>query len=218
MLPFPSASELARRLPRLFLGLVLFGIGVSMTLVAGLGVSPWTVFHEGVAKQTGLRIGTVVVITGVFVLLLWIPLRERIGIGSVSNVLTIGPVINITLDVLPETVTVGWHQWAFMLGGTFVVALGSGFYIGAGLGPGPRDGVMTGLARRGINIGVARIIVEVTALSLGWLLGGTVGVGTVVFAFGVGPLIGILLPRLRMEPVPEKERRAPGANHTQEQE
>ena len=201
MLPFPSPADLVRRLPRLFLGLVLFGVGVSMTLVGGLGVSPWTVFHEGVAKQTGLRIGTVVVITGVFVLLLWIPLRERIGIGSVANVLTIGPVINLTLDLLPETVTVGWHQWAFMLGGTFVVALGSGFYIGAGLGPGPRDGVMTGLARRGVNIGIARIIVEVTALSLGWLLGGTVGVGTVVFALGVGPLIGILLPRLQLEPV-----------------
>ena len=209
MLPFPSATELMRRLPRLFLGLVLFGIGVSMTLVAGLGVSPWTVFHEGVAEQTGIRIGTVVVITGLFVLLLWIPLRERIGIGSVANVLTIGPVINVTLDVLPEVVDVGWQQWAYMLGGTFVVALGSGFYIGAGLGPGPRDGVMTGLARRGINIGVARIIIEVTALTLGWLLGGTVGIGTVVFAFGVGPLIGMLLPRLQLEPVSDARHQTP---------
>lgn len=206
MLPFPSRAEALRRLPRLLPGLVLFGVGVSMTLVAGLGVSPWTVFHEGVAAQTDLRIGTVVVITGVFVLLLWVPLRERIGIGSVANVLTIGPVINLMLTVLPETVDVGWQQWAYMLGGTFVVALGSSLYIGAGLGPGPRDGVMTGLARRGVNIGVARIGIEVTALSLGWLLGGTVGIGTVVFAFGVGPLIGLMLPRLSLEPLPDAGR------------
>lgn len=185
-----------------------------MMLVAGLGVSPWTVFHEGVAEQTGLRIGTIVVFTGIVVLLLWIPLRERIGIGSAANVLTIGPVINIMLGILPEAVDVVWQQWAYMLGGTFLVALGSSLYIGAGLGPGPRDGVMTGLARRGVNIGIARIGIEVTALTLGWLLGGTVGIGTVVFAFGVGPLIGLMLPRLRMEPVPDDGRRTSDVERT----
>lgn len=190
------------------LGLVLFGVGVSMTLAAGLGVSPWTVFHEGVAEQTGARIGTIVVITGIGVLLLWIPLRERIGIGSVLNVLTIGPVINITLDLLPAHVDVVWHQWLLLLGGTAIVGLGSGFYIGAGLGPGPRDGVMTGLARRGINVGLARAIVEVTALAIGFVLGGTVGIGTLVFAFGIGPLVGVLLPRLSLPPLAREQEEA----------
>lgn len=201
MLPMPTKQQLAARLPRLIVGLVLFGIGIAMMVVANLGLSPWEVLHQGISRKTGIPIGTVGIITGVLVLLLWIPLKERIGIGTMFNVVLIGVVIDLTLWVLPETIEVLWLRWVLMLGGTAIIAFGTGLYIGVGLGPGPRDGLMMGLARKGVNVGIARIGIELSVLIIGWLMGGTVGIGTVVFAFGVGPLVAVFLPKLSMTPL-----------------
>lgn len=197
----PSRREIGRRVPRLLFGLVLFGVGLAMMVIAGLGLAPWEVMHQGITRHTGIPIGTVGILTGIVVLLLWIPLGERPGIGTILNVFIIGIVIDLTLSIAPESVEVLWQQWGLLLGGVLLVAIGSGYYIGAGLGPGPRDGLMTGLARRGIPLGPGRTAIEVTVLIIGWFLGGTVGLGTVIFAFGVGPLVGILLPRMSLEPL-----------------
>lgn len=213
MLPFPSRSELLRRLPRLVVGLVLFGFGIAMMVLSDLGLSPWEVFHQGISLKTGIPLGTVGIITGALVLILWVPLGERPGIGTLANVVLIGVVIDLTLLVFPESVSALWLRWALLLGGTLLIAIGTGLYIGAGLGPGPRDGLMTGLGNKGVPIGLARIVIEVTVLVLGYVLGGTVGVGTVIFAFGVGPLVQVLLPMLSLDPVTprqEAEARATG--------
>jgi uncharacterized membrane protein YczE len=195
MLPFPSKSELVRRVPRLVLGLVLFGLGLALMVVADLGLGPWEVFHQGISDQTGIPIGTVGIITGALVLFLWIPLHERIGLGTLLNVVVIGVVIDLTLLVLEEP-SAAAAQWTYLLLGLLAVGVGSGYYIGAGLGPGPRDGLMTGLARRGHSVALARTGIEVAALVAGALLGGTVGVGTILYAFGMGPLVAYFLPRL----------------------
>lgn len=197
----PSRTELGRRLPRLVFGLVLFGFGIALLVEAELGLAPWEVLHQGISINTGIPIGTVGIITGLLVLVLWIPLGERLGIGTVLNVVLIGVVIDLTLWLSPIETLETWQQWALLVAGTCIVAVGSGFYIGAGLGPGPRDGLMTGFARRGIPVGAARAGIEITVLVIGWLLGGTVGIGTVVFAFGVGPLVGWMLPRLSLPPL-----------------
>ena len=201
MLPMPTKHQLAKRLPRLIVGLVLFGIGISLMVIADLGLSPWEVLHQGISRRTGIPIGTVGILTGIIVLVLWIPLKERIGIGTILNVILIGLVVDATLWILPDIIEAMWLRWVLMFGGTVAIAFGSGLYIGAGLGPGPRDGLMTGLARKGINIGVARVSIEIGVLVIGWLMGGTVGVGTVVFAFGVGPLVAFFLPRLSLPPL-----------------
>jgi uncharacterized membrane protein YczE len=210
MLPTPTKQEFGARLPRLMAGLVLFGVGVAFMVVANLGLSPWEVLHQGISFRTGISIGTVAIITGVAVLLLWIPLHERIGIGTVLNVLIIGPVVDISLWLLPETVDSMWVRWALMAGGTLIIAVGSGLYIGAGLGPGPRDGLMTGLANKGLNVAVARIGIEIAVLVIGYFLGGTVGIGTLVFAFGVGPLVAIFLPMFSMKPLYRYQEKDPG--------
>jgi uncharacterized membrane protein YczE len=196
MLPTPTRAELTRRLPRLLFGLLLFGWGVTLMVVADLGLSPWEVFHQGISVRTGIPLGTVGIITGIMVLLMWIPLSERIGIGTILNVILIGVVIDVTLLVLPVSVSSMGIRWMLLLGGVTLIAVGTGFYIGAGLGPGPRDGLMTGLGRKGLPIGVARFGIEISVLGIGYLLGGTVGVGTVVFAIAIGPMVAILLPRL----------------------
>jgi uncharacterized membrane protein YczE len=201
MLPMPTRNQLAARLPRLLMGLVLFGVGIAVMVVANLGLSPWEVLHQGISRNTGIPIGTVGIITGVLVLVLWIPLHERIGIGTILNVILIGLVVDLAIWFMPETIDETWLRWILMLGGTVAIAFGSGLYIGTGLGPGPRDGLMMGLQRKGINVGIARIGIEVSVLVIGWLMGGTVGVGTVVFAFGVGPLVAVFLPRLSLEPL-----------------
>lgn len=195
MLPFPSKSEFVRRVPRLILGLVLFGLGLALMVAADLGLGPWEVFHQGISDQTGIPIGTVGIITGALVLFLWIPLHERIGLGTLLNVVVIGVVIDLTLLVLEEP-SAAAAQWTYLLLGLLAVGVGSGYYIGAGLGPGPRDGLMTGLARRGHSVALARTGIEVAALVAGALLGGTVGVGTILYAFGMGPLVAYFLPRL----------------------
>lgn len=179
---------------------MLFGLGLAFMVVADLGLAPWEVLHQGISEQTGIPIGTVGILTGILVLFLWIPLGERIGIGTVANVILIGVVIDLTLWVLPTSLENDALRWLALLGGVLLVAIGSGFYIGVGLGPGPRDGLMTGIARRGHSIGVVRAVLEITVLIAGWLLGGTVGIGTVIFAFGIGPLVQLFLGRLSLPP------------------
>ncbi len=193
MLPFPPADELRRRVPRLLGGLVLFGVGIALMVRANLGLAPWDVLHQGVSERTGLAIGSVTILTGVVVLLLWIPIRERPGLGTVLNVLVIGVVVDATLAVVdaPEPM---WLRVAFLALGIYLFGPGSGLYIGAGLGPGPRDGLMTGLHHRfGWSIRRARTVVELSVLGVGWALGGTVGLGTVAFALGIGPLLQVTL-------------------------
>jgi uncharacterized membrane protein YczE len=195
VLPLPPAPELRARLPRLLLGLGLFGIGIGLMVRADLGLGPWDVLHQGVAERSGATIGTVTILTGIVVLLLWIPLRERPGLGTVLNVLLIGLVADATLAMVdaPEAM---WQRVALLLAGVYLFGPGSGLYIGAGLGPGPRDGLMTGIARRGHSVRVVRTGIELSVLAIGALLGGSVGIGTVLFAFSVGPNVHWHLDRM----------------------
>jgi uncharacterized membrane protein YczE len=174
-----------------------------------LGLGPWDVLHQGLSVQLGIPIGSMGILVGILVLALWLPLRERPGLGTVLNVVVIGVSIDVTLLWLstPESLAL---RIVMMLAGPLLFAVGSGLYIGAGLGSGPRDGVMTGLARRGWPVGVARAVIEVTVLALGWLLGGTVGLGTVLFAALIGPLVHWCLPRLTIPDIDVEVVRAPG--------
>ncbi|MCP3996816.1 MAG: hypothetical protein GY722_17405 [bacterium] len=195
MLPLP-VERFPRRIGQLLPGLVLFGIGIALMVLADLGLSPWQVFHQGVSERISLAMGTVVILTGIVVLLAWIPLRERFGLGTILNVALIGNVLNLALLVLPDSLDSLPARWLAMLGGVVLIGIGSGLYIGAGMGPGPRDGLMTGLARRGLHIGAVRAALEVSVLVVGWLLGGTVGAGTLAFAALIGPLVAFFLPRM----------------------
>ncbi|MGZ4333844.1 MAG: membrane protein YczE [Gaiellaceae bacterium] len=200
----------ARRLGQLYAGLVLYGVSDGMLLAAGLGVDPWDVFQQGLSRRLGLAVGTWAVIVGAAVLLLWIPLRQRPGFGTVSNVFVIGIVIDLFLAVVHEPGSLALRA-VMMLGGVGLNGVATGCYIGAGLGPGPRDGLMLGFARRGHSIRAARTGIELAVLAVGFVLGGTVGVGTVVYALGIGPLAHIFVPLLRLDgrapvaPVPELE-------------
>ena len=199
-------DRLTVRLVRCVFGLALFGLGISMIIDAELGAAPWDVFHTGVSEITGISVGNVVILTGLALLLIWIPLRERPGLGTLLNAVVIGIVVDITLPWIPEPDLIVTRT-LMMLGGVTVIAIGSGFYIGAGLGPGPRDGLMTGLAKRSIgswpiSIRVARTAIELFVLVVGVALGGSIGLGTAVFAFGIGPLVHLFLPRLTMQPAP----------------
>lgn len=186
----------ARRLAQLGGGLVLYGVSDAMMLAAGLGADPWDVFHQGLSRRTGIPIGTWAVIVGAAALLLWIPLRQRPGVGTICNVIVIGTVINLALAVLPPPRNL-WGQVPMLLAGVVLNGVATGAYIGAGLGPGPRDGLMTGLAARGHSIRVVRTGIEVLVLVSGFLLGGTVGAGTLVYALAIGPLAHFFIPRLR---------------------
>jgi uncharacterized membrane protein YczE len=190
-----------RRLIQLYAGLVLYGVSDGMLLLAGLGVDPWDVLHQGLSRRLGLGVGTWAVIVGVLVMLLWIPLRQRPGFGTLSNVLVVGLVIDLVLEVapVPHDLTL---RLLIMLSAVVLNGVATGAYIGAGLGPGPRDGLMTGLAHRGHSIRVVRTGIELTVLLTGWLLGGTVGLGTVVYALGIGPLAHVFMPRLVIRPAP----------------
>jgi uncharacterized membrane protein YczE len=188
----------------LVFGLALFGFGVALMVLSDLGLSPWEVFHQGISNQTGVPLGTVGIITGIVVLVLWIPLGERIGIGTILNVVLIGVVIDLTLLFAP-TISTTWVRWVLLAAGVLLIALGSGLYIGSGLGPGPRDGLMTGLGHKGIPIGAARFGIEISVLGFGFLLGGTVGIGTLVFAFGIGPLVAIMLPTFSLRPLTPRQ-------------
>ena len=181
------------RLAQLYAGLVLYGISSSLLVLAGLGLDPWDVFHQGLSRTFGLAIGTWAIIVGVAVLLLWIPLRQRPGIGTVSNVILVGLTMNVVLGHVgaPHAMAA---RIACLVCGVFLNGVATGAYIGAGLGPGPRDGLMTGLAARGHSIRVVRTGLEVTVLATGWLLGGTVGIGTLVYALSIGPLAHVFIP------------------------
>lgn len=185
-----------RRVTQLIVGLVLFGVGVGLTVQAGLGVDPWTVLAEGISLRTGIGIGWVANLLGAAVMLLWIPLRQRPGIGTVANILVVGTCIQATVTVMPPLRGL-CRQLAVVLAGIVLVAVATGLYIGARFGAGPRDGLMTGMnARLGWPIWVCRAVVEVTVLIIGWVLGGTVGIGTVLFAVLIGPLVHLALPPL----------------------
>ncbi|HEY2741860.1 MAG TPA: hypothetical protein VGI69_06750 [Gaiellaceae bacterium] len=191
------------RLVQLYAGLVLYGISSSLLVLAGLGLDPWDVFHQGLSRTFGLAIGTWAIIVGVAVLLLWIPLRQRPGIGTVSNVILVGLTMDVVLGHVhpPHAIAA---RIACLVCGVFLNGVATGAYIGAGLGPGPRDGLMTGLAARGHSIRVVRTGLELTVLVIGWLLGGTVGVGTVVYAVSIGPLAHVFIPLFaRGRPTPE---------------
>ena len=187
----------AERLTRCVAGLACFGLGISMFVTARLGLAPWDVFHQGVSRHTGLALGWVIVIIGFVLLLLWIPLRQRPGVGTILNALEIGLVVNLIGTHLPSTDRLV-PRLAYVVGAVVVIALGSGLYIGAGLGTGPRDGLMVGLVARGFSVRVTRTILEAVVMASGIALGGHIGVGTLAFMFGIGPLVHVLLPRLEM--------------------
>ena len=184
------------RVPRLLVGLVLFGVADGAMVQAAVGVDPWTVFAQGLARQTGVGLGWVTNVVGLLVLLLWIPLRQRPGAGTVLNILVVGTVLQATVAVLPAPGAV-WLRALLFAAGLLLLAVASGLYLGAHYGPGPRDGLMTGLrARTGRPVWQVRTAVEVTVLVVGWVLGGDVGPGTVAFAALIGPLVGWTLPAL----------------------
>jgi uncharacterized membrane protein YczE len=207
----PLRHRLTRRLLQLQVGLVLYGLSMALLVRAGLGLDPWDVFHQGVSEHTGLRFGVVVIAVGAVVLLLWIPLRQRPGIGTVSNVVVIGLAAEVALAVLPTPHAL-WLRVTMLLGAVVLNGVATGAYIGARLGPGPRDGLMTGLVARypRLSIRLVRTGIEVLVLGVGWLLGGTVGVGTVVYALSIGPLTQLFLPLLTVPSVTKAQRVAPG--------
>jgi uncharacterized membrane protein YczE len=191
------------RLVQLYGGLVLYGVSSSLLVLADLGLDPWDVFHQGLSRTFGLAIGTWAIIVGVVVLLLWIPLRQRPGIGTVSNVILVGLTMNVVLGHFDAPHAMA-ARIACLICGVFLNGVATGAYIGAGFGPGPRDGLMTGLAARGHSIRVVRTGLEVTVLVTGWLLGGTVGIGTLVYALSIGPLAHLFIPLFsRGRPTPE---------------
>ena len=197
--PAPAARRsrrLGRRLVQLYVGLALYGLSMALLVRAGLGVMPWDVLHQGIARTVGGSLGLVSAVVGALVLLLWIPLRQRPGIGTVSNVVVIGLSVDAALAVIPSV-----HAMAFRVllvpVGIALNAVATAAYIGVRLGPGPRDGLMTGLvARTGGSVRLVRTAIEVVVVATGWLLGGTLGVATVLYAVAIGPLVQPLLPRL----------------------
>ncbi len=181
--------SVVRRLPGLIAGLLLFGLGIAVMADAGLGLGPWEVFHQGIGRHSGLELGTVSILVGIPILVLWWPLGERPGIGTILNVALIGTATNVALPLLPRP-TEPIVQLAMTAAGVLLIGVASGLYLAADLGAGPRDGLMTGLHHRfGWSIRRARTAIELTVLVAGFLLGGTVGIGTVLFAFGIGPVV-----------------------------
>ena len=203
-----SPAVVLPRLPGLIAGLIVFGIGIAIMVEAGMGLGPWEAFHQGIALLTGLQLGTVSILLGIPILLAWYPLGERPGVGTVLNIVLIGTATNVAMGVLP-TVVGQPQQVLVMLLGVVTIAAGSGLYLASDLGPGPRDGLMTGLHFRfGWSIRRARTAVELTVLVLGFLAGGTIGLGTVVFALGIGPLVQVMLRVFDRDARVSKRRRA----------
>ena len=198
--PTLRGRQLPRRLTQLYAGLALYGVSMALLVRSGLGVMPWDVLHQGLARHLGLSMGTVTIVVGALVLLAWIPLRQLPGVGTVSNVLVIGLVLDRVLAVLPAP-SLLWVRVVFVVLGVLLNAVATAAYIGVHLGPGPRDGLMTGLVRRtGGSVRLVRTALEVAVVLSGWLLGGTLGLATVVYALAVGPLVQLLLPRLSLPP------------------
>ncbi len=198
-------AMLTRRLVQLLIGLALYGVSLAMVIRASLGTAPWDVFHQGVAGRTGLSLGTVVIIVSFLVLLLWIPLRQWPGVGTVANAVLVGVFADIGLATIPQFSHLG-GQVALLAGAVLLNGVASALYIGARLGPGARDGLMTGLARRtGWPVRGARTGIEVVVLGAGWLLGGSVGIGTVLYALAIGPLVQLMLPWFTVPEGPSAE-------------
>jgi uncharacterized membrane protein YczE len=192
--------RLPRRLLQLYAGLVLYGFSMALMVRSSLGVMPWDVLHQGLSRQLGWSLGLVTVVIGAVVLLAWIPLRERPGLGTLSNVVVVGLAVDAALAVLPAPAARP-GQVAFGALGIVLNGVATAAYIGVDLGPGPRDGLMTGLVRRtGGPLGPIRTAIEVVVVATGWLLGGTLGVVTVLYALAIGPMVHVLLPRLAVAP------------------
>ena len=208
---------MTKRLLQLLLGLVLYGVAIALMVRAAIGVAPWDVLTQGISRQTGWSFGLLTVMVGAAVLLAWIPLRERPGIGTVLNVLIVGPAAALGLWLVPEGAGI-WMRISLFAGGLALLAIATGLYIGARFGAGPRDGLMTGIHRRtGWPLWVGRTLVEVSVLGAGWAMGGNVGPGTVLFAILVGPLCNVTIPwfdrqsRMRERQIPARGSIAPVA-------
>ncbi|KQQ98649.1 hypothetical protein ASF74_13020 [Arthrobacter sp. Leaf145] len=192
---------MTRRITQLLIGLAMYGISLAMFIRAGLGLDPWDVFHQGLSQKTGVSIGVVVIAVSFLVLLLWIPLRQMPGIGTIANAVLVGLFADLGLWLIPSFSHLG-GQIAMLAGAVILNGIASACYIGARLGPGARDGLMTGLVRRtGWSVRLVRTGIEVVVLAVGFLLGGSVGVGTVVYALAIGPIVQVLLPKFM---VPER--------------
>ncbi|NGO08243.1 hypothetical protein G5C60_11475 [Streptomyces sp. HC44] len=188
-----TQGHLTRRLLQLYGGLTLYGASSALLVRSGLGLEPWNVLHEGIAERTGLSIGLVLTILGASVLLLWIPLRQRPGLGTISNVLVIGVALDATLALVPDARTLAVRV-ALMVAGIVLNGVATGMYIAARFGPGPRDGLMTGLHERtGLSIRLMRTAIEITVVTTGFVLGGTIGIGTILYALSIGPLAQLFL-------------------------
>lgn len=192
----------AEKLARCITGLAFFGFGITLFIRANLGLAPWDIFHKGLSEKLDVSIGLVIVGVGLLLLLLWIPLRQKPGVGTVLNALEIGFVVNLTKPLIGEPDQLVMRM-LMVIAGVLVIALGSALYIGAGLGSGPRDGLMLGLSQRSIggrriSIRVARTTIELTVMIAGLFLGGSIGIGTLIFMFGIGPLVQLVLPRFEM--------------------
>ncbi|MDC7335642.1 YitT family protein [Streptomyces lydicus] len=203
----PRRGLLARRLVQLYTGLTLYGVSMGLMVRAGLGLEPWSVLNQGISRHTGLSIGTVTIVSGALILLLWIPLRQRPGLGTVSNVVLLGLVMDLTITLVPELHALGARipllAFAVLLNGA-----ATGLYISARFGPGPRDGLMTGLhLRTGRPVRLVRTCIEVTVLAVGFLLGGSIGAGTVVYALAIGPLAQLFLRLFAIKGLPEQPSR-----------
>jgi uncharacterized membrane protein YczE len=195
LLPF-EWRRFRRRLPQLLAGYAAIGAGFALMVEADLGLGPWEVLHQGISDHTGVPMGMVTILVGIVVLIGWIPLRQRPGIGTLGNVVLVGVALDLTLLAVPD-VAAPWVRWLLLFGGIALAGFGIGAYLGTHLGPGPRDGLMVGMAARGWgSIRGARTGIEGAALVGGWLLGGTVGVGTILFAFSIGPLIQFSLQHM----------------------
>ncbi len=195
----PLAHRFARRFVQLQLGLLCYAVSMSLMLKAKLGNQPWDVFHQGVARRTGLTLGTALIITGGVVLLCWIPLRQWPGIGTISNILVIGVAIDQVNRIMPEPSQLA-TRILFLLAGLGLCGVASGLYIGANLGPGPRDGLMTGLAKRTWSLRGWRTVIELSVVAIGFVLGGRAGIGTIAYALAIGPLTQLFLPWFTVQP------------------
>lgn len=210
LVPSTARDRLWLRMTRMLIGLVLYGVSLSLLVLAHLGIDPWDVFQQGLALRTGVRIGTWAILVGIVVLFLWIPLRQRPGIGTILNVFVVGGVMNVVLmhvtppSGLPARITM-------LLVGVGLNGVATGCYIGAGLGPGPRDGLMVGLSARGLSIRLVRTSIEVTVLAVGWILGGNVGWGTLLYALSIGPLAQIFIPLFTVRTLQDVESVMPPA-------
>jgi uncharacterized membrane protein YczE len=183
----------SRKVIQVLVGTTLIGTGVALNFSSNLGLGPWGVFHEGISLNTSLTFGNAIIATGIFVTLLWIPLKQKPGIATLVDIFWIGTVADlvISLDLNAETL---FLKWIFVFIGILCIGSGTAIYVGADMGSGPRDGVMVGLESKGLKIGMARNVIEVTALTLGWLLGGTVGLSSVVIAISIGPVVQLVIP------------------------